>query len=384
VTAAQFPEPDSSAIAISRELVRRVGAAVDAAGGWLGFERFMQMALYEPGLGYYSAGSGKLGAAGDFTTAPELGDWFGEAVAALLGPRLAALDSTCLLELGAGSGRLAAQLMAGLQRRGLPAIDYAILEPSADFRQRQQGALAGADAAGSVRWLDRLPDRPLRGFIVANEVADALPVARFVKRAGQIRPLGICRAGAGLALVPGDPDPAVSAAVARLEARLGESLPEGFSSEVCLWLEPWLQSVLACIEIGGLLLIDYGLPRRDYYRADRADGTLICHYRQRAHGDPLLWPGLQDISAWVDFSAVAEIGRAAGCELAGYTTQAQFLLESIAGDAWLAARAPDPAAASALKTLVLPGEMGEHFKLIWLTRGFADNGLPGRDFRDWL
>ena len=377
-----FPEPDSHGLAVSRELVGRIAAAIDTAGGWLPFEQFMQMALYEPGLGYYSAGAGKIGLAGDFTTAPEQGDWLAEAIAALLAPRLAALGSTSLLEFGAGSGSLAARLIAGLARRGQSEIDYAILEPSADFRHSQQQRLAGVDA--SVRWLDGLPETPLRGFMLANEVADALPVMRFVKRAGGVLPLGLTRTGDRLAIAPGDPDPALSAAVERLEAALGQALPDGYRSEVCLLLEPWLAAVLATIEAGGLLLIDYGLPRRDYYRPERADGTLICHYRQRAHDDPLRWPGLQDISAWVDFTAVAAAGRAAGFELAGFTTQAQFLLESIARDPLLAARAPDPAAASQLKTLVLPGEMGERFKLIWLTRSFTDEGLPGRDFRDWL
>jgi SAM-dependent MidA family methyltransferase len=161
-------------------------------------------------------------------------------------------------------------------------------------------------------------------------------------------------------------------------------LPDGYRSEVCLQLEPWLDGVLGPIEAGGLLLIDYGLSRREYYRAERRDGTLICHYRQRVHGDALLWPGLQDISAWVDFSAAAAAGRAAGCTLAGFTTQAQFLIESIARDPVLRSRQPTPREASSLQTLILPGEMGERFKLLWLTRGLDESRLPGRDFRGWL
>ena len=149
-------------------------------------------------------------------------------------------------------------------------------------------------------------------------------------------------------------------------------------------LGPWLAGLLDTIAAGGLLLIDYGLSRRDYYRAERSDGTLICHYRQRAHADPLLWPGLQDLSAWVDFSAVAEAARASGFAVTGFTTQSQFLLGAIAADPALAARRPTPREASALKTLILPGEMGERFKLIWLSRGFDAPPLPGRDFRNWL
>jgi SAM-dependent MidA family methyltransferase len=382
VTAERFPEPDSAGLAVSRQLTGKIGTAIDAAGGWLEFEQFMQMALYAPGLGYYSAGAAKFGAGGDFATASDFGDWFAETLAAFVEPRFATLGSARLLELGAGSGRLARQLLTSLGRRGRSDIDYAILETSADLRERQRSCLAAGGFA--ARWLDAPPAEPFRGIVLANEVADALPVRRFVKAAGRTLPLGVVRAGAGFAIVPGDADPALSSAVAAIEAGLTHELPDGYCSEVCLLLEPWLSSVLASIACGGMLLIDYGLPRRDYYRAERDDGTLICHYRQRAHADPLLWPGQQDITAWVDFSAVAAAGRAAGCALGGYTTQAQFLLASIAADPMLAARQPDPAAASALKTLVLPGEMGERFKLIWLTRGLEDPGLPGRDFRDWL
>jgi len=382
VTAERFPEPDADGQALSRQLVARIRAAIDADSGWLSFERFMQMALYEPGLGYYAAGAAKIGAHGDFTTAPETGDWFAQALAHFIAARFDELGSASLLEIGAGSGRLAEQLLAGLAERGHRAVDYAILETSADFRQRQQQRLA--DPASRVHWLDGLPESPRPRIALANEVADALPVARFVKHKGAVLPLGIVPAGDLFTLAPGAPDPALSAAVARLEDRLGTPFPEGYRSEVCLLLEPWLEGILGGIATGGLLLIDYGLPRRDYYRRERMDGTLICHYRHRAHSDVLLWPGLQDLSAWVDFSAAADIGRAAGFSLSGYTTQAQFLLASIAADAALARRQPDPAAASALKTLVLPGEMGERFKLLWLTRGMPSAPLPGRDFRDWL
>lgn len=382
MTAEPFPDPDPDAQAVSRALVRRIESAVDAAGGWLGFERYMQMALYEPGLGYYSAGSAKLGPGGDFTTAPEQGDWLAETLAGFIGATLETLDSASVLEIGAGSGALAAGLLEGLAARGHAAVDYAILETSADLRARQAALL---DARGvAARWIDRPPDAPFRGVVVANEVADALPVARFLKSGGRVLPLGIERGDRGLAIAPGPPDDRLAAAVAAIERELGEPLPEGYRSEICLMLEPWLESVLAPIRDGGLVLVDYGLPRRDYYRAERADGTLICHYRQRAHADPLFWPGLQDITAWVDFSAVAAAGQRAGFTLAGFTTQAQFLLASIAADPALAARQPGPAAASALQTLVLPGEMGERFKLAWLTRDPGAPGLPGRDFRNWL
>jgi SAM-dependent MidA family methyltransferase len=187
-----------------------------------------------------------------------------------------------------------------------------------------------------------------------------------------------------LSIAPGPIDARLRDVVLAIEAQAGARLPDGYRSEVCLLLQPWLASLGERIEQGGLLLIDYGLPRRDYYRPERADGTLICHYRQRAHTDALLWPGLQDLTAWVDFSAVAAAAEAAGLAVSGYTTQAQFLLTSIAADPVLATRDNSPEQASTLKTLVLPGEMGERFKLMWLTRGLDDAGLPGRDFRTWL
>ena len=382
MTQETFPRPDAVALAVSQSLTTRIEDAIERAGGWLGFESFMQMALYDPGLGYYDGGATKIGAVGDFTTAPELGDWLAAALAPFLAAQLTALGSTRLLELGAGTGRLAADLLDHLATHGFPAVDYSILETSADLRQRQQSLLAQRRPA--VRWLDRLPAPGFQGIVIANEVADALPVARFVRAPDAVWPLGVVRGSRGLELAPGPGDSRVAAAVHAIEADIGAALPEGYRSEVCLQMKPWLVAVLGPMARGGLLLIDYGLGRRDYYRPDRSDGTLICHYRQRAHADPLLWPGLQDISAWVDFSAVAAAGRAAGWTLSGFTTQSQFLIESIARDRRLAARQPTAREASALQTLVLPGEMGERFKLLWLTRGIDDAPLPGRDFRGWL
>jgi len=384
VTAEPLPEPDPEACAQSAALEAKVRTAIRQNGGWLPFDRYMQMALYEPGLGYYSAGAAKLGPEGDFTTAPELGDWLAGALAGFIAGQFAAAGGSELIELGAGTGRLAADLLAALAAHGLTDIEYSILETSADLRARQQARLAAAGF--TVRWLDSLPEEPIDGIIFGNEVADALPVVRFVKAGGDALPLGVTMdtQAAELRIVPGPADAALSEAVRELELTLGHVLPDGYRSEVCPLLRPWIAGLAAALDRGGILLIDYGMSRYDYYRPDRSDGTLICHYRQRAHADPLRWPGLTDITAWVDFSQVADAARAAGLMVAGYTTQAQFLLASMAGDPALAERQPTPAEASALKTLVLPGEMGERFKLIWLTRGAPDAELPGRDFRNRL
>jgi SAM-dependent MidA family methyltransferase len=278
-----FPLPDISAQAISRALTGRIEAAIDRAGGWIAFEPFMQTALFEPGLGYYSGTSIKFGAGGDFTTGPMLGDWLAAALAPFLATQFAALGCARVLEFGAGTGRLAGQLLAKLADRGCADVEYSIVEVSADLRQRQQAHLA--KYGQSVRWLDRLPGRDFHGVAFANEVVDAFPVMRFVKQSGAVLPLGVVRSQGGLALAPGPADARLSAAVAEIEAEIGHPLPEGYRSEVCLLLQPWLEEVLGSFGAGGLLLIDYGLPRRDYYRAERADGTLICHYRQRA-ADP--------------------------------------------------------------------------------------------------
>jgi SAM-dependent MidA family methyltransferase len=382
LSAEPFPVPDADALALSEAVAEKIGAEIDAGNGWISFERYMQIALHEPGLGYYSAGAEKLGARGDFTTAPELSNWLAAALAPFIADVLHRLGSTQLIELGAGTGRLAGQLLLELAARNRADIDYAILETSADLRARQMSHLgrSGFD----VRWIDHLPDRGCQGVVLANEVADALPVVRFVKSGESVLPLGVVREGDGFLVVPGDADPSLSETVARIEADLGQTLPDGYRSEVCRLLAPWLAGVLGSIDAGGLLLIDYGLPRREYFRPERVDGTLICHYRHRAHSDPLLWPGLQDLTAWVDFTEVARLAREFGFKVAGFTTQAQFLIESIAADSKLAARRPSPREASAIKSLILPGEMGERFKLIWLTNGIDGPALPGRDFRNWL
>lgn len=377
-----FPAPDLQSLALSDALVGTIRSEIEANGGWLAFERFMQLALYAPGQGYYSAGSVKLGPAGDFTTAPEQGEWLAMALAPFLAEALAALESPCVLEIGAGSGRLAAALIERLALLGCTDVDYAILETSADLKQRQQALLEsrGVDA----RWLDGLPATPFRGVVVANVVADALPVARFVKSGGAVLPLGVTASGDRLRIEPGPPDPDLAAAVQAIETALGEPLPDGYRSEVCLLLAPWLNEIFGSIEAGGVLLIDYGMAERDYYRPERSDGTLICHYRQRAHTDALLWPGLQDLTAWVNFSAVADCARQAGFALSGYTTQAQFLVESLARVPALVANLESAVEASRLKTLMLPGEMGERFKVLMLNRSSGRPRLRGRDLRGRL
>ncbi|HEY9181635.1 MAG TPA: SAM-dependent methyltransferase [Gammaproteobacteria bacterium] len=381
-TAALLPRPSDEALQVSAALAAEIGREIDLSGGWLDFARYMELALYAPGLGYYSAGSAKLGPAGDFVTAPELSAVLGSALAMTIDAELESLGSSTVLELGAGSGALAAQLLDGFAKRGRD-VRYEILETSADFKERQRRVLARF--GDRVRWLERLPETPFVGVVIANEVLDALPVARFVKRRGEALALGVVRDGAGFRWGEGRAVPAVATAVRALELKLGHALPEGFRSEICLALPAWVHGLAASVERGALLLVDYGLVRTDYYHEQRASGTLICHYRHRAHDDPFAYPGLQDITAWVDFSACADAAVAAELDVAGFTTQGQYLssaLAALSSDLELVLTSPREQAA--LKTLVLPGEMGERFKLMLLRKGHAGPALPGRDFRHRL
>jgi len=377
-----LPPPSAAAVAVSERLVAVVRAAIAANGGWLPFERYMALVLYAPGLGYYSAGSIKLGASGDFITAPELSDVFGHVVAAEVGRRLAMLEQPTILELGAGTGRLAGTILTALEASGQAPATYWILETSADLRERQRRMLAAF--ADRVQWLERLPEVAFEGVVLANEVVDALPVSLFEKRSGAIVPIGVCERSGGFGWADGPSDARLTAAVHALESALGMPLPIGFRSEIRLDLADWIGAVARPLQRGSLLLIDYGMSRADYYRADRSGGTLICHYRHRAHDDPFYHPGLQDLSAWVDFSACADAGAAAGLTVDGYTTQAQFLLHGGIGAALEALDARERLAHSAaLKRLMLPGEMGERFKVLAMSRGIRAE-LPGRDFRDRL
>jgi SAM-dependent MidA family methyltransferase len=376
---AELPVPTDDALRHSAALVADIRAEIERAGGWLDFARYMELALYAPGLGYYSGGSTKLGPAGDFMTAPELGRSFGRALALTLDAELAALGARDVVELGAGSGALASQLLDTFAKLGRD-VRYRILEPSAELKQRQQRALE--PYADRVEWLDRLPEKPFPAVVVGNEVLDALPVVRFAIENGAPKALGVAAAENGLRWAPGRELPELTAAVRGIERALQRPLPDGFRSELCLLLPGWFAALGAMLERGSLLLADYGLVRGDYYHEQRADGTFVCHYRHRAHDDPFLYPGLQDLTAWVDFSAAAEAAEAAGFDVAGFTTQGHYLLSVLAAlPPELAVDLSSPREQSALKTLILPGEMGERFKVLLLRKNAAGPALPGKDFR---
>jgi SAM-dependent MidA family methyltransferase len=358
-----------------------------APAGWLSFERFMDIALYAPGLGYYSAGAHKLGAGGDFTTAPEISHLFGACVARQCAEVLGALGGGDILEIGAGSGRLAADVLLRLESLGALPDRYRILDLSADLRERQRRYLAEclpARLAQRVHWLDQPPAEPFDGLILANEVLDALPVVRFRWYAERVEELGVVIEGGRLAWGARPASPAAAEACRRL-AKAGGAWDDGYVSEYCPRLTAWTQSVTRSLRHGAALWFDYGLPRSQYYLPERHEGTLLCHFRQRAHGDPLLYPGLQDITAWVDYTSLAEASRAAGFTLAGFTTQSYFLAGSrIDAEMQIMAGGDDARfarLANEARQLMLPGEMGERFKAMAWQRGI-DLPLAGFALQD--
>jgi SAM-dependent MidA family methyltransferase len=372
-------------------LSARLREQIERAGGWIGFARYMQLALYEPGLGYYSAGARKFGAAGDFITAPEVAPVFSRCLAVQCAEVLENLGGGDLLELGAGSGVMAATMLAELERRDALPRRYFILDVSADLRQRQQATLAATvpRLLDRVEWLERLPER-LEGLIVANEVLDAQPVERFVLRNGAIHALGVGWQRGGPVWSEAPAPARLAQAVSHLEREIGAVWPDGYASEINIDLADWLASVAAALARGVMLFVDYGLPRREYYAPERSDGTLLCHFRHRFHDDPFARPGLQDITAWVDFTAVAEAAHAVGLGLAGYTTQAHFLIGSGIGE--FIANVADLDVVERVNLsrqamlLTLPGEMGERFKAIALARGYDAplRGFASRDLRHTL
>ncbi len=366
-----------------REALR---ARIDAAGGWLPFDAYMDFVLYSPGLGYYSAGARKFGAGGDFVTAPEISPLFGNCLARHCAAVLGHLQGGEVLELGAGSGRLAFDVLMGMAALGVLPQRYRILEVSADLRDRQRALLATLppDLAARVEWIDAPPPQAWRGALLANEVLDALAVQCFAWRSGVVFERGVAvDSGGDLSWAEHPAAPPLAAEAQRVRQDAGVEWPEGYTSELCLRAAPWVGEVTHSLQQGVALFIDYGLARREYYDARRTTGTLRCHFRQHAHDDPFLHPGLQDITAWVDFTRVAEGADAAGLEVLGYATQAALLLGL--GIERELADAPDERTriqrASEARQLLMPQEMGESFKAMVVGRGF-DAPLAGFAHQD--
>ena len=373
-----LPQPSADALDQSARLLALVHAEVAAAGGWLPFSRYMELALYAPGLGYYSGGARKFGPGGDFITAPELTPLFGQALAAQVEQVMRA-SAAHVIEAGAGTGLLAADLLLDLERRGCLPERYDILELSGELRARQGETLARKvpHLAARVRWLDALPEH-FSGVLVANEVLDVMPVHVVVSRAEGLFERGVAVAGAALCWADRPAHGEVLAAARALDLPVPQD--GEYVSEICPAARAWVAEWGRRLQAGALLLIDYGYPRGEYYLPARAGGTLLCYYRHHAHGDPFLWPGLNDITAFVDFTAVAEAGFDAGLEVYGYTNQAHFLY-NCGVLACLEGRGERESAdyiraARAVQRLTAPQEMGELFKVLALGRGLS-GGLLG-------
>ena len=369
-----LPQPDAVSAAHSARCADYIRARILDAGGSISFAEFMHYALYTPGLGYYAAGARKFGADGDFVTAPEISPLFGRVIAKQCAAALQESGEPLVLEFGAGSGRLALDMLRALRELDALPAEYRILEVSADLRERQQRLLHRElpELADRIVWLDRMPARH-RGIVLANEVLDALPVERFMRRKN-----GICqlRVGdeAGEFVFVDEPAPEVLAhAVEAIERDIGRQLPDNYISEVSLAAPAWLGDVAQMLGSGLVLLFDYGVSRREYYAPDRNEGWLRCHYRHRSHSDPLILPGIQDLTAWVDFTAIAAAAADNGLDVLGYVSQSQFLLGGgIEAELHDFAGMPLESqlqTAAQIKMLTLPGEMGENVKCMCLARG---------------
>lgn len=366
---APLPSPRPEAARHSARLVEEIRNEIAARGGWISFARYMELALYAPGLGYYTAGAHKLGEAGDFITAPELSPLFGRTLARQMA-EIMVRSAPHIMELGAGSGKLAADMLAELEKLGSLPESYAILEVSADLRSRQQGLLNERlpHLLKRIHWLDQLPEH-FSGAIIANEVLDALPVHLVHWQGSEISERGVALNESGFVWH----ERPISASLLRAAQQV--NVPDDYLSEICPAACALIKSLAACLDQGAMVLIDYGFGAREFYHPQRNRGTLMCHYRHLAHDDPFYLPGLQDITAHVNFTAVAECGIDAGLELMGYTSQAFFLINcGIAG--LLRDTSPEnlreylPLSAH-LQKLTSPAEMGELFKVIALGRSTA-------------
>ncbi len=377
----QLPVPDTFAQAHSRALFEVIADEIEAAGGSISFARFMALALYAPGLGYYAAGAQKFGEAGDFVTAPEISPLFSHCLAHQAAQVLRALDGGDIIEYGAGSGVMALEILRELARIECLPNHYYIIELSADLRQRQRQRLRedAPQLFERVVWLDALPEVPINGVVFANEVLDAMPVNLFEVQEGVLQEVNVMLGEQGLTYALGELGETLGSA-ATLAERV-KQLPDGYRSEYNAAVGPWLQSMASALGEAAVFLIDYGYPQHEFYHPQRSGGSLMCHYRHRSHADPLILLGLQDITAHVDFTQVAEEAHRAGFEVSGFTSQAYFLM-SLGLTERLTDNNPDEIkqqmlVAQQIRKLTMPNEMGELFKVIALQKGL---GLPLQGF----
>lgn len=364
----EFPEADDVSLQHSARVVAHIRNVIGGAGGWIPFSKYMDLAMFAAGLGYYSAGAAKIGAAGDFTTAPEMSQLFGATLAKQVAQILNATGGD-VLEFGAGSGKLARDLIRSLGKLGCEPHQYLILEPSPDLRERQRALLQKeiSDCDSHVKWIDRLPEK-FTGVMIANEVLDAMPIDLLSWQADGIYQRGVAISSEDFIWV----DRKLESG-ALLDCAKAVNVAPGYVSEIHRAGEAFVRSIGDSLEHGAALFIDYGFLDHEYYHADRNTGTVMCHYRHRAHTDPFFLPGVQDITAHVNFSAMMNAARSVGLEVEGFTTQAKFLIACGITDE-LGETDPANAAqylplANQVQRLLSPAEMGELFKVLAVGRG---------------
>lgn len=382
----QLPVPTEEAHQHSQQLVQAIVDEIEQHNGRISFEHYMRMALTEPGLGYYVSGNQKFGESGDFVTAPEISSLFSRCLArqcAQILSRWPDQGDRQLLEFGAGSGVMAADILLELEQQQMLPARYLILELSAELKQRQQQTLQQRvpHLSSRVQWLDALPASGFCGVVLANEVLDAMPVHRFFKTAEQLGEYYVAWENDQFVWQQGEFS---NVLIAERVKQVSSALPDGYTSEINMAADAWIATIAERLAQGVVLIIDYGFPRHEYYHPQRNQGTLMCHYRHRSHDNPFLYPGLQDITAHVDFSAVAQAADDAGMQVAGYTSQAFFLiangLESFLQD--VDVNSPDyMRLTQQVKTLTMPGEMGELFKVLALSKN-SDGSLQGFQLHD--
>jgi len=408
--AQSLPEPSKDALEHSDKLISKIRGEIETNGGSISFKRYMEMALYEPGLGYYVAGTHKIGEQGDFTTAPQISPLFSQCIANQCAEVLHTISSKkalaqhkfqnrfyttktnchskvggCILEFGAGSGIMATEILLELERQNSLPETYYILDLSPDLQQRQKQTIesSASHLLHKVIWLTQLP-KNFSGIVLANEVLDAMPVDVFTQHEDSVYEHHVIWQDEKLLeqLKPANQtNPDLHHDVLRL------GIPKDatpYTSEINPHIKPWLKTLTECIDKGVILLIDYGYPRKEYYLAERNKGTLICHYQHLVNEVPLHYPGLQDITASVDFTAIAEAADSCDIDVAGFTSQACFLANTGLEDYFKQALENKPndqyALAQQIRTLTLPAEMGERFKCMGLTKNYPHQLCGFKEF----
>ena len=370
----ELPVPDNNAVKHSQKVCKKIKREIRDRNGMISFKRFMEIAMYEPGLGYYSSGTTKFGVHGDFITAPELSTVYSKCIARQCQQILNELDKGTILELGPGTGRLACDILQTLEHSDCLPDKYFLFETSADLRNKQQEYIRQQipHLEKIISWLDEIPESTFNGIILANEVLDAMPVHRFVFSDNQVMELNVGYVENRFVWRVNHFDNETFQVVYRELNPFLDTWPQGYTGEINTDLQPFISSFSDTIRQGVILIVDYGYPRQDYYHPQRIDGTLLCHYRHRVHNDPFFYPGLQDITSSVNFTCLAEAAVNAGLDVCGYTTQAHFLmscgLEEVIKQMEEGNSLDNASLSSQIRQLTMPGEMGERFKFIALTK----------------